>query len=284
MAGAEHTCALSTQGTLYCWGDHDYGELGIIEGLDYCGRQGSRQWPCMKAPAEVLGLGKVLVVDVGFHTTYAQLEDGRTVGWGGDLGPKPFELEGWPTFVAPGVGLNQSCGIADDGEPYCWGSLPIAPTRRLGVEEPRRVGEMVGDGIDQADRQRWTFDQLEAAFDHACGLTAGGETYCWGSNEHGQLGVPKSVAGIFAPRPVSSEPVRVSGDELFTSISAMCMHTCGLTAEGDAFCWGNNALGQLGDGTTKNRSRPTAVNWGGAEAATAPENALLGECPSTTGR
>jgi alpha-tubulin suppressor-like RCC1 family protein len=97
------------------------------------------------------------------------------------------------------------------------------------------------------------FVAVTAGADHACALTNRGETYCWGSNEFGQLGngPPDAV-----PHTI---PVRVAGDLKFTTVVAGFTHTCGIVSDGAAFCWGANDTAQLGDGTMKPNSTPVHV-------------------------
>ncbi len=85
---------------------------------------------------------------------------------------------------------------------------------------------------------------------HSCELL-NGAAYCWGANEHGQLGT-----GEFARREV---PVPVRGDLEFTQLSAGVSHTCGTTRSGDAYCWGADQYGQLGDATRISRDAPVRV-------------------------
>lgn len=101
--------------------------------------------------------------------------------------------------------------------------------------------------------------QVAAGGRHACGLDAGGNGYCWGRGEQGQLG-----DGGSAER---SRPVPVSGGHRFVSLSAGDYHTCGITADGTAYCWGaasrDIADGQLGNGSLSNGSRePVRVRGG----------------------
>ena len=93
-----------------------------------------------------------------------------------------------------------------------------------------------------------------AAF-HACGIISGEGLHCWGINDVGQLGI-----GIIGARAVATP---VIGGTQFVSVSLGFLYTsCGLNAAGSAFCWGRNAFGMLGDGTTADRSAPVAVAGG----------------------
>jgi alpha-tubulin suppressor-like RCC1 family protein len=93
-----------------------------------------------------------------------------------------------------------------------------------------------------------------AAGAHSCGLAADGRAYCWGVNWWGELGTGKTE-----PHVATVAPVPVIGALAFAALDAGLVHTCALTGDGAAYCWGDNVTGQLGDGTTTNRSRPTPV-------------------------
>lgn len=97
--------------------------------------------------------------------------------------------------------------------------------------------------------------RLSAGGRHTCGLGADGAANCWGENLHGQLGNGES-----ANRRAS--PVHVQGDLVFKLISTGDSHTCGLTTDGAAYCWGENSYGQLGYGATGDQGNPIPVTGG----------------------
>ena len=109
--------------------------------------------------------------------------------------------------------------------------------------------------VDGAPR----FTALSASERHTCGLDAAGAAYCWGYGRGGQLG-----DGL---RANSRAPVAVAGGLKFTSLSAGAAGgaTCGITIAGEAWCWGLNVFGELGNGTRTTRPRrcpsPRACDW-----------------------
>lgn len=132
-----------------------------------------------------------------------------------------------PPLPAVTTGPRQACAITGAGDAYCWGGRSnwMAQTRR-----PLPFGESI----------RWRM--VSVAFDRGCGLDVEGATYCWGSNAEGQLGVaPDSLR--------HPAPVRITGLPPLLNLATAQGHTCGLTADGEAYCWGENQNGELGRGT-----------------------------------
>ena len=96
------------------------------------------------------------------------------------------------------------------------------------------------------------FTSLEGGYKHTCGLTGAGAAYCWGYNIQGQGGTGTTNSEIVAP-------TAVSGNRPMRWLALGHNHTCGITVDGIAYCWGLNENGQLGDGTTTNRRQPSLV-------------------------
>jgi alpha-tubulin suppressor-like RCC1 family protein len=159
----------------------------------------------------------------------------------------PVPVIGELRFAAASAGSWHACGITAGGAAYCWGD--------------NRYGEL-GDGTATSRASPVVVQgglrlvAVSAGASHTCGVTTAGAAYCWGDNTYGQLG-----DGTTTSRPI---PVRVLGGLTFASVSAAAggVHTCGIATDGATYCWGGDAFGELGDGTTTNRTSPVAVAGG----------------------
>ena len=99
---------------------------------------------------------------------------------------------------------------------------------------------------------------------HVLVLTVDGEVFAWGNGQAGQLGIGSMPAINFRTRPPDSTyylpfPSRVPGLAGVTAIAAGPKHSLALTKDGTLYAWGENRYGQLGDGTSTNRSTPVLV-------------------------
>jgi alpha-tubulin suppressor-like RCC1 family protein len=101
-----------------------------------------------------------------------------------------------------------------------------------------------------------TWAYIAASGNHSCGITTSGVAYCWGDNTFGQLGIGSTAGPQVFPQPVV-------GGLTFAAIAVGANnHTCGITTSGQAYCWGDNGFGKLGDGTFSQRTAPTPVVGG----------------------
>lgn len=248
--GAAHTCALSVEGEVWCWGGNIYGSLGV-ESADTCVADWS--FDCSLTPLEVPHLGaSVTAISSGpaaYHT--CALTNSRDVKcWGnnnrGQLGNgelrgssmAPVDVLGLNgNTIVIGAGGEHTCAITASGAVKCWGSNLYGELGD-GTSGPGTGRSMPVDvgGLDCC------VSAVDVGFHHTCALAQTGRAYCWGMSMFvGNGGVGSQP---------EATPVQVA--ELGSGvarISAASWHTCAQTAEGGAKCWGQNKLGQLGDGT-----------------------------------
>ncbi len=152
-------------------------------------------------------------------------------------------------LAAIAAGGDHTCGLTRTGAAYCWGANGSGQLG-LGATEPPQVSSPA------AVRGGLRFQAIAAGGFHTCGLTRGGAAYCWGANEFGQLGTDAAGGRTAAPTPVA-------GGLHFTRLTLGGLHTCGLTGDGAAYCWGINRFGELGTGSTDTlATRPGLVTGG----------------------
>jgi alpha-tubulin suppressor-like RCC1 family protein len=153
-------------------------------------------------------------------------------------------------IAAGGFSLGHTCGLRNTGAAYCWGDNERGQLGRGSADlNPHPLPAPVSGGH--------LFVSVTAGLGrHSCGLKAAGSAWCWGENTYGALGNRS--------RKDSSVPVKVAGTRIFTQVVAggFIGHTCALTSSGAGYCWGENELGQVGDGTTRDRLVPRAVVGG----------------------
>ena len=155
---------------------------------------------------------------------------------------------------------SHACGVTAEDTVYCWGSNVYS---QLGVDAAGPEQCDAGRGVMLACSSRpaailseLRFQSVSAGLIFTCGVATDNRAYCWGSNSHGQRGDGTYGNGIASAQ---LTPVQVAGGLNFRQVSAGIYHTCGVTTDDRAYCWGNNLSGQLGDGTNVDRSTPVAV-------------------------
>lgn len=235
IGGDVHVCGLTGDGVAYCWGDNGSGQLGTGDSADHFD------------PTPVAGDLRFESIHTSFQHTCGVTAQGIAYCWGrnveGQLGDGTFErrhapvaVVGAPALASISAGNLHTCGLAAAGAAYCWG---------------QDAEGQLGDGTAGGSRVEpmpvlsdSTFTLISAGEEHTCALTADGTAYCWGSDQHGQLG-SGTRTGLNIPTPaVAAEGVK------FTDISTSRHdYTCGVAVDGTAYCWGHNDFAQLGRDT-----------------------------------
>lgn len=150
------------------------------------------------------------------------------------------------------VGTDAGCGSLPGGIVFCWGINTygqIGDNSTTNKSNSRRVGGAI---------QGSTVVAIAAGGHTAYALMSGGASmYAWGRNDFGQTGNGNTTSPQKLPVAVN---LAALGARVITKISAGSAHSMVLCSDGTVWCWGYNAYGQLGDGTTTNSSTPVAVN------------------------
>lgn len=169
----------------------------------------------------------------------AQIGDGST-----QRRSTPTDVVGLSSgVVAVSAGGTHTCALMAAGSVKCWGVNGLL--RGDGTTQFRLTpADVVGLGSGVV--------AVSAGGDHSCALTTSGGVKCWGINDKGQLG-----DGTTQNQPTPVDVVTLGSGAVAVSVGPG--HSCALTVAGGVKCWGNNTLGQLGDGTTQNRPMPVDV-------------------------
>jgi alpha-tubulin suppressor-like RCC1 family protein len=244
-AGDAHTCALTSDGRILCWGRNNFGQLGDGTTTD----SGS--------PIEGLGLqAPNLAVSAGYSHTCALTAAGGVKCWGrnsgGELGragadsPTPVDATDLTTGVAAvSVGTDHTCVLTSAGGVKCWGwnnDGALGNNTRDNSTTPVDVIDLTSGAT-----------VVSAGGTHTCALVTGGGVKRWGSNVDGELGDKGYIDSL--------SPVDVVGlSSGVRWLSAGVSHTCVVTEAGGVQCWGDNDDGQLGDGSKESSNVPVDVS------------------------
>lgn len=249
-AGSAHTCGLDGSGQGYCWGSNAYGQLG------------NNATAHQKTPVAVQhpsGVTFASIVASERHTC-ALDTTGQAWCWGygaegalgggfsfGDSIPVQVTHPPGVTFTSISTQYRHVCALDTTGQAWCWGKNPngqLGDNTLTTRYTPVAVQQPVGV----------TFASLEVGWSQSCGVTSGGQSYCWGQGNRGQVG-----DGTFAQRKVPVAVSQPSGVSLGI-VNPGGYHTCGVDGVGQAWCWGRNDYSQLGNNSTTDSGTPVAVS------------------------
>ena len=246
--GANHTCGISTDGSLRCFGEGLYGQLGA--GMQFFPRND---------PQLVSGSLTFKSVSAGMYHTCAIGSDDRAYCWGqgifGKLGDGTGDSRYTPTMVPDATTYSQISTSAD-GEHTCGITRDTKKLRCWGLNDSYQVGDGTADDrsspvdVDSATN----YKMVSAGGNHTCAITDAGQLKCWGENTNHQLGD--------GTLDTQTTPSVIDASTSYKRVSAGRTHTCGITTTDQLRCWGDGTEGQLGVSDTVGRSTPTPVTGG----------------------
>jgi hypothetical protein len=219
-SGPAISCGLTMEGAVHCWSHMERG-----------------------APQPVSDLPPLTTMDVGrFVFTICGLAADGSAHCVGPAGRLEVADGGRPFSALSNGGMHR-CGVSA-GTGFCWG---FNDWGQLGT------GSTAFQPAPEPIHGQQPFVTLAAGAEHTCALTSAGVPWCWGLNLSSQLGsigaetCTNQVPWVgVVTEPCSRSPRAVQTDLRFASLSSGSMHTCALTASGQAYCWGARSL--LGDG------------------------------------
>lgn len=248
-AGDLHTCGLADDGRVFCWGEGSGGRLGNGANTD------------QPSPVQVQGISSAVQLAVGNAHSCALLGSGEVWCWGddgwGQLGDGGGSADSnVPVLAGSGakhIGANgqHSCLVLEaGGSVRCWGrnsQYQIGTTADDGTcssgacqDSPSAVPGFSGGKL------------LALGRNHSCALTTGGQVWCWGRDNRGQLGDGTAGGNDAVPdraRTFDPNDPSVAGGEIGDAVwlTAGIDHTCMVSGSGLSYCWGRNNVGQLGN-------------------------------------
>jgi alpha-tubulin suppressor-like RCC1 family protein len=254
-AEVQHTCMVDLAGQAWCWGGtNQYGELGI----------GTTTTPADRYAQPVQQPAGVTFADVrpGNSATCALSLVGQAYCWGLRVAlgnPSTAIRYATPAAVpqggmlfsklggmGPQFGATSTCALDPDGQVWCWGSNGQQTL-------PTRIPQPAGISFTSISLRHSFGGSVNGDIGMLCGVTAAGQAYCRGTGAAVGADIPDGVTiDTFAA-------VRQPNGVRFTTISTNSQNTCALSTLGQAFCWGLNYDGQVGDGTKTHRYAPVAV-------------------------
>jgi alpha-tubulin suppressor-like RCC1 family protein len=238
-AGKEHACGITSDGVGYCWGRNNKGQLGLNHTTNSFRPQpiyAGRIWKEIRA-------GAYFSCGVERTTFKAYCWGDNSSGQLGtdDRGSTPRL---YPSKAIAGTFPHQlalgdefACGIGPDGYVRCWGHNGWS-------QSGNESGGLILPFHSSPWNIGWKFMPIALGDGFACGVVnATGNTYCWGRNDKGQLGMAPNSSRNYTRQVQTAH-------QFYQHLVAGASHIVGVTRTGAVVGWGSNAQGQLGLGFT----------------------------------
>jgi alpha-tubulin suppressor-like RCC1 family protein len=260
-AGQSTNCALSSTGTLYCWGANDYGQL-----LD--GTTNDAVTPEALDLTSTLNGASIVGFANGSGTTCVLATGSKVFCWGyggqGELGDGSFTLTDTPTQVTftgltgnitqiAGTGSTSFCVLTSTSQIWCWGGN-VYGSLGNGTNTNSDVPVAVNRTGVLASR---TLTTLSGSANTYCVLDGLGLAYCWGDGLDGALG---NGSQSIATTPVAVDTSGALSGKTLVAIAPTSNHTCALDSSHQLYCWGTNNYGTNGLGDPDGLSNPSSAH------------------------
>jgi alpha-tubulin suppressor-like RCC1 family protein len=236
------SCANTDDAGAMCWGSNSNGVLGL--------GPSDGAAPSLSLVPLSLDVGAVTALALGGLFGCALTSDGGISCWGdnsnSELGraggagaydptPLPVNLPGTATAIA--TGIDHGCAILTDHSVVCWGA-----------GDHGQIGQIVDSGVSLPQTVAGVAAaQISAGEASTCAITTAGGAVCWGGNQSGQLGRGAADAAAADPTP---EPVALPAGLTVLQIASAVASSCALLSDRSVWCWGDNAYGELGTGSS----------------------------------
>ncbi|MGM0495363.1 MAG: RCC1 domain-containing protein [Bacillota bacterium] len=265
--GGYHSLEITPEGQISTWGRNLYGQLGD-------GTRNSKLTPVdITSEFNLNAKETIIQASLGHSHSSAVTSEGRIFTWGnnqyGQLGDgtqiirlipvditSEFNLNAGEKIIEASLSLGgmYSSAITSDGRIFTWGDnssgqlgVATAINRLTPVDVTSEFNLNAGE----------TIIQVSLGSFHSSAVTSEGRIFTWGNNQSGQLGDGTTTDS--GPVDVTSE-FNLNSEEMIIETFLGSSHSSAITSEGRIFTWGSNSSGQLGDGTTTDKSTPVDIS------------------------
>jgi len=230
-AGRVHTCGILTNGTLKCWGNNLFYQLGdgttterltpavVDSGTTYS------QVVASKANDSTCGITTAGVLKCWGLNSSGQLGDGTKTSR-----PVPTVIDSGTNYLKVSLGFSHTCGITTMGVLKCWGS---ASSYRLGTGG--LVEKLSPTVIDSGN----SYIAVSAS-NSTCAIRVDNQLRCWGDNSADQLGVDSASFPIVVPTSIDTA-------QSYKNVEVGNRIACGIKTDDGVRCWGTNSFGEIGN-------------------------------------
>lgn len=242
--GDNHSLGIDSEGKLWAWGNNSDGQLGD-------GTTTNRT-----TPVEVKSDKKFKHISAGYHNSFAIDTEGYLWAWGTSGGEhwalgdgstttykKPKQIKSDTKFVQVSAGLYYCLAIDSEGNLWGWGKndyAQIGDGTRTSVKAPKKILEGT------------QFKEISAGEYHSFAIDVNDDLWLWGFNGN----------SLDSDKIYITVPTKVEENKKFKKISSVYDHNLAIDIEGNLWSWGKNDCGQLGDGTTENRTELKQIKPG----------------------